>query len=111
MLPLWEDGGKRCCTLASERRVLAPPLSDKPDLLLMYHFGLALVGEVFLGPRRRPRGPRPVYQQIPAVRHGIFCFSGISLTNYRYYIQTVKYKSKETLFGGKIKCFLRKVLS
>lgn len=40
-----------------------------------------------------------------------FVFSGISLTNYRYYIQTVKYKSKETLFLGKIKCFLRKVLS
>lgn len=71
----------------------------------MSHFVLALVGEVFLGPRHRPRGPRPVYQQIPAVRHGIFSFSGISLTNYRYYIQTVKYKSKETLFWGENKCF------
>lgn len=58
--------------VASERRVLAPPLSDKPDLLLVYHCVRALVAEVFLGPRRRPRGPWPLYQQIPSVRRGIF---------------------------------------
>lgn len=92
-------GGKRCC------ESLRWPLSEGfwlhrfPINQICFSCIIVLVGEVFLGPRRRPHGPRPIYQQIPAVRHGMFCFSGISLSNYRYYIQTVKYKSKETLFG------------
>lgn len=83
--------------VASERRVLAPPLSDKPDLLSVYH--RAGTGGIF----RTQASPTWPSARLPANssrQTWNILISGISLTNSRYYIQTVKYKSRETLFWG-----------